>query len=307
MNRNDPFVHALAGIVGSIGAFGLTYPLITISLNMQAKEKEGGKKRNSTFELISEILKEKGWKGLYSGLQSGMIGIIATSGIYYYSYESFRLAIEKRRGDKMNDLESLLIAAAAGSITALCTCPIWVVNLRLSLLEKQGEAKNKSMFQTAKSIVKEEGVSSLWKGIVPALILTLNPTIQYASFEKLKNMYAKNGRPSMSQSFFMAAIAKVVATVVTYPYILLKSRLQQKLDGKDVYSGTTDAIQKIARDEGLLGFYRGIESKIVQSVLNSAFTFMFKEQMVSVVIIAFRLMKVFSFLLYLNKKVKMFI
>lgn len=46
------------------------------------------------------------------------------------------------------------------------------------------------------------------------------------------------------------------------------------------YSGTHDAISKMIRYEGLHGFYKGMGTKIVQSVLAAAVLFMVKEELV---------------------------
>ena len=53
--------------------------------------------------------------------------------------------------------------------------------------------------------------------------------------------------------FFLSAAAKLGATVVTYPLLLVKARLQSA--GKHTssdrkYSGTVDAIERIYRTEG---------------------------------------------------------
>jgi adenine nucleotide transporter 17 len=44
--------------------------------------------------------------------------------------------------------------------------------------------------------------------------------------------------------------------------------------------GTLDAILKMIRYEGLHGFYKGMSTKIVQSVLAAAVLFMIKEELV---------------------------
>lgn len=53
---------------------------------------------------------------------------------------------------------------------------------------------------------------------------------------------------------------------------------------KDAYlcllSGTLDAILKMIRYEGFYGFYKGMSTKIVQSVLAAAVLFMVKEELV---------------------------
>lgn len=45
-------------------------------------------------------------------------------------------------------------------------------------------------------------------------------------------------------------------------------------------SGTIDAILKIIHYEGWSGFYKGMSTKIVQSVLAAAVLFMIKEELV---------------------------
>jgi adenine nucleotide transporter 17 len=45
-------------------------------------------------------------------------------------------------------------------------------------------------------------------------------------------------------------------------------------------SGTLDAILKMIHYEGFYGFYKGMSTKIVQSVLSAAVLFMIKEELV---------------------------
>lgn len=44
--------------------------------------------------------------------------------------------------------------------------------------------------------------------------------------------------------------------------------------------GTLDAVTKMVRFEGLGGFYKGMSTKIVQSVVAAAILFMIKEELV---------------------------
>jgi hypothetical protein len=78
---------------------------------------------------------------------------------------------------------------------------------------------------------KEEGVSGLWKGVTTNLILVSNPTVHYFIYDRLKLWAAAlvdvRGRPLNSAEFFlMGAIAKCVATVVTYPVQVAQAQLR---------------------------------------------------------------------------------
>lgn len=64
-----------------------------------------------------------------------------------------------------------------------------------------------------------------------------------------------------------------VATTLTYPYIVLKSRLQANSAQSRAYTSSFGGLQKILREEGLQGLYRGVGSKLVQSVLTAAILF----------------------------------
>jgi len=55
-------------------------------------------------------------------------------------------------------------------------------------------------------------------------------------------------------------------------------QLRQGNDETSKYNSTLDAFKKIIKNEGVSGLYKGIQSKIFQSVLAAAFLFMFKDK-----------------------------
>lgn len=155
--------------------------------------------------------------------------------------------------------------------------------------DESGSKKTKiGMREAAKNILKEEGIVGFWRGILPALVLVSNPVIQYTVFERLKRIVEKSKKNLSAIDYFWLGagkslhnlVSKLCATSLTYPYIVVKSRMHLK-DSKDEnsrYSSILDGFKKILKTEGIAGFYKGIESKLVQSVLTAAFTFAFKEK-----------------------------
>ncbi|KAJ2176352.1 hypothetical protein GGF45_003700, partial [Coemansia sp. RSA 551] len=83
--------------------------------------------------------------------------------------------------------------------------------------------------------------------------------------------------------FVLGAISKLCATSITYPYILIKSRMQlkQSKNENERYSSLIDGLRKVIASEGIAGLYKGIESKLLQSVLTASFLFMSKEALFS--------------------------
>lgn len=84
-----------------------------------------------------------------------------------------------------------------------------------------------------------------------------------------------------------AALGGVIATGCTYPIDTLKSKLQASTSGKSAF----EVLQKVLKEEGLLGLLKGLESKLVwsfvgkfvfygaYSYLNQAWTAIMKSQM----------------------------
>ncbi|KAJ7541893.1 hypothetical protein O6H91_10G081200 [Diphasiastrum complanatum] len=145
---------------------------------------------------------------------------------------------------------------------------------------------------TIQDLYREAGIVGFWKGVLPTLIMVSNPSIQFMIYETLlkhmtrKRKLNKHGLKNVSafEVFLLGAFAKLGATVATYPLLVVKSRLQAKqdtsVDNSLHYTGTLDAIAKMVKYEGLRGFYRGMSTKIVQSVLAAAVLFMIKEELV---------------------------
>jgi len=88
--------------------------------------------------------------------------------------------------------------------------------------ELLGETKKPytGLFECIQRIAAEEGVGALWDGCLASLILVSNPTIQFVTYDTLKNIAVKRkGRQTLSnlEYFILGAIAKAVATIITYP------------------------------------------------------------------------------------------
>jgi adenine nucleotide transporter 17 len=160
---------------------------------------------------------------------------------------------------------------------------------------------------TARGIYADAGVRGFWQGVVPALVMVSNPALQYAFYESAADRFkairararrrrgasnANASRPialTAAEVFVAGALAKIAATLLTYPVLLVKSRLQASSKSDDSamrYDGTIDALRRIVREEGYGAFYRGMGTKMTQTVFASALMFAAKEEIVKATRIA---------------------
>jgi len=172
---------------------------------------------------------------------------------------------------RLTTLESMAAGALAGSATVLITNPIWVVNTRMTarksetseplLPTKEGEvpAEKKrapGTLSTFLKIIREDGPTRLFAGVLPALVLVINPILQYTIFEQLKQVLEKRRKVTARDSFLLGALGKLAATSITYPYITVKSRAHVATgEGRE---GMTASLKRIVREEGVAGLYGGM-------------------------------------------------
>ncbi|KAI1213682.1 mitochondrial carrier [Annulohypoxylon truncatum] len=294
--QNDNVAHALAGAGGGILSMVLTYPLVTLSTRAQVESKRA---ETAFLAAVRQIVAREGVAGLYAGLDSAVFGISVTNFVYYYWYEwtrgSFEAAATRagRASKKLTTIEAMIAGAIAGSATVILTNPIWVVNTRMTtrkgqLEQEQAggggdttavvEKKKPTTIGTLMALLRDEGPQALFRGVVPALVLVINPILQYTLFEQLKNAYERRRKHNVTPTvaFFLGAIGKLFATSITYPYITVKSQMHVADDGEK-REGMTQAIRRVIKEEGYAGLYKGIGPKVTQSVLTAAFLFAFKD------------------------------
>lgn len=201
---------------------------------------------------------------------------------------------QSKQPQQLNMALNLLIGIIAGCATQLFVTPLSVVQTRIMTQTKKKNLKDvqtPSIFGMLMRIASEEGISALFAGIIPSLVLTANPAIQFVVFDRLKHLAQsfirswQKAHEGMSMtlpatySFLIGAIAKIAATLVTYPYIMAKVRLQWKGgEGAPKYKGTLHVIQSILKDDGVFGLYTGVRAQMLKSVLGAALMFMGKER-----------------------------
>lgn len=152
-----------------------------------------------------------------------------------------------------------------------------------------------SSFTTGvKQILQTEGVAGFYRGLLPALFGVSHGALQFLAYEQLKIYRSKmttipttlssSSGDSTDQRrklgnldfFVISSLSKTFAGCVTYPYQVLRSRLQT-YDAHLVYRGAGDAIAQIWAREGLAGFYKGLGPNLFRVLPSTWVTFLVYE------------------------------
>ncbi|XP_035786515.1 peroxisomal membrane protein PMP34-like [Anopheles albimanus] len=308
------WVHAVSGSAGSVIAMSAFYPLDTVRSRLQLEEPDR-RKALSTWRILMHLIEEEGFATLYRGLVPVLQSLCISNFVYFYTFHSLKAlraaSVAGGPGAGQSALGDLLLGSLAGVVNVLTTTPFWVVNTRLKMkgIDQQhrllggagssssarngghsshssNSVKYDGLLDGLQYIARTEGVRGLWAGAVPSLLLVINPAIQFMVYEALKRRLTE-GRPSSSSPsaitfFSIGAIAKMIATVLTYPLQLVQTKLRHGNADKSLnLPSDIDTVQLlliILKRQGVAGLYRGLEAKLLQTVLTAALMFMAYEK-----------------------------
>eukprot|EP00928_Gymnodinium_smaydae_P009507 TRINITY_DN13570_c0_g1_i1.p1 TRINITY_DN13570_c0_g1~~TRINITY_DN13570_c0_g1_i1.p1 ORF type:complete len:306 (+),score=45.62 TRINITY_DN13570_c0_g1_i1:74-991(+) len=285
------FTHAVSGSVAGQVAITVFYPLNLIRTKRQLQDRES--KRN-VFQGVAEFAKTEGVLALYVGLWANLVCIGSSNFVYFYIYNGLRAAVltrKRHRGrvERISAKANLVIASVAGSLNVLITNPLWVASMRIMAKGMRKAHEEDGVLESLQRIASTEGVRALWNGVLPSLMLVSNPVVQFVTYEYLKKLWQRICRRSALRGFeffLIGALAKVAATVATYPIQLAQSRLRntKHIDcSSEEYSGVVDCLVKTARKDGVRGLFRGMEAKLWQTVLGAAFHFAVYEKLIQLI------------------------
>jgi solute carrier family 25 (peroxisomal adenine nucleotide transporter), member 17 len=197
---DDPaLVQALSGIGGQVFSSLLTYPLDVIKTRVQTslavKAAPGAAAADDSFSgVLGTILAESGWRGLYHGLGGEITKESLKTFVYFYMYTyikgGMRAALLPPPGSSSDGAaalpplsvgKNLVAGALAAACGQLANNPMNVAHTRMVA----GTSSN-GFLGTIRDMYAEGGVAELYAGILPSLLLTCNPAINYAVFDQAK-------------------------------------------------------------------------------------------------------------------------
>lgn len=166
-------------------------------------------------------------------------------------------------------------SASSGVLTRIVCQPFDVVKIRFQLqlepIKKGSAAKYTSIAGAFAQIPREEGARALWKGLIPAQLLSVAfNTSQFVAFEVItRNVFpllpAKLQMPDMKPAthFLCGAMAGCTATAIAQPLDVLRTRFVAQGEPRR-YTSISQALVMLIKEEGFLAMYKGLIPTLIQ-------------------------------------------
>ena len=267
-----PFINGgLAGMV----ATSVVQPIDMIKVRIQLAG-EGAKSgpKATPLSVTREIIAAGKVMDLYTGISAGLLrqAVYTTARIGFF--DTFMKALTVRataNGNKIGFSERAIAGLSAGGLAAMIGNPADLALIRMQSdgLKPLAERKNyKSVIDALSNIAKTEGVARLWAGATPTIVRAMALNFgQLAFFSEAKQQLKDTSLSSRAQTLGASAVAGFFASFFSLPFDFVKTRLQKQqraADGTLPYKGMGDCFKKVAKEEGLLRFYRGFGTYYVR-------------------------------------------
>ncbi|KAL5122630.1 Folate transporter 1, chloroplastic [Glycine soja] len=280
--------NATAGAAAGFATVAVMHPLDVVRTRFQVND---GRVSNfpsykNTAHAVFTIARSEGLRGLYAGFLPGVLGSTISWSLYFFFYDRAKQRYARNREGKLSPGLHLASAAEAGAIVSFFTNPVWLVKTRLQLQTPLHQTRPYSgVYDAFITIMREEGFSALYKGIVPGLFLVSHGAIQFTAYEELRKVivdFKSKGSTVDNQNpdkllnsvdyAVLGATSKLAAVLLTYPF-------QQRPSGDGVprYMDTLHVVKETARFESVRGFYKGITANLLKNAPASSITFIVYE------------------------------
>lgn len=181
-------------------------------------------------------------------------------------------------------LPELLIGAFARATAGMAVLPMTVIKVRM-----EAGKFHQNIIKECIKMYKDGGIGSFYRGAVPtALRDAPYAGIHLASYSWLKSILSidskcdskhVNSVSGRGKRTFAAGCAGLIATAVTHPFDVLKTRIQAPTSSTNTKPKLSSVLSNLLTRDGGLTFFRGITPRLVRKGLSSAVTWTVFEEL----------------------------
>jgi len=223
------------------------FPLDTLRTRLQAQQ---------------GFWKAGGFRGCYNGLLSAAIGSAPGAALFFSTYETMKGVIKRKSGGSEHWTHHSA-ASACGEVAA-CLIRVPTDNVK----QNMQVGRYTRLSEAVGAQYKAGGVGAFYTGYATTVAREIPfAFIQFPLYEGFKKAWASSqGREtSPTQGAACGSAAGAIAAAITTPLDVAKTRIMLDVKGADVvkkYTGTLQALQTIASEEGAMALFKGIGPRV---------------------------------------------
>ncbi|KAF2667200.1 mitochondrial carrier [Microthyrium microscopicum] len=263
----------VAGAFAGIAEHSVMYPIDLLKTRMQVVNPSPTAVYSGISNAMVTITKVEGFRTLWRGVSSVVVGAGPAHAVYFATYESVKHAMGGNEGGKHE--HHPLAAAVSGSCATIASDalmnPFDVIKQRMQIQN----SSYKSIVDCARTVFRNEGLTAFYVSYPTTLCMTVPFTaLQFVAYESMSKVLNPKGQYDPYTHCFAGGLAGGIAAGITTPLDVIKTLLQTRGSANDAELRTVQGLAQAARiikqREGYKGFFRGLKPRIVTTMPSTA-------------------------------------
>ncbi|KAK3115187.1 hypothetical protein LTR53_005736 [Teratosphaeriaceae sp. CCFEE 6253] len=260
---------AAGGFAGAIEAFA-TYPFEFAKTRVQLRQQKGVPTPRNPFKVVAQVYRTEGLPALYKGCSTLVIGSVGKDGIRFLSFDTIKNAFKDPETGTLSPLRNLAAGMASGVVASI-TAVTPTERIKTALIDDaRTEKRYRSMTHCIKTIVREDGLLGLYRGLAGTTLKQAGATaFRMGTYNILKDYETTRHIPQTTlTNFANGSVAGIVTTLTTQPFDTIKTRCQSSRG-----ASTVEACRSVVKDYGWKGFWKGTTMRLGRTVFSGGILF----------------------------------
>ena len=245
-------------------------PIDVVKVRMQFSGSNAGVEYKGSIDAARQIARNEGVGALFKGLKPALLRQATYGSMRYGLYTPIRNFIGVDPDVPKSEIpivQKIAAGAGAGAIASFLANPTDLIKVRMQVEGMGGSASTqqyRGLSDAFKTIVRNEGVAGLWKGVGPTCgRATVLAAAELSSYDEIKCRFLKAQwfEEGLPLHVATSLVAGFIATACASPFDVAKSRVMgQPVDahGKGrLYKGMIDCLVKTVIREGPQTLWKG--------------------------------------------------
>ena len=215
----------------------------------------------AVWRMAQYINSTMGVRSFWRGHTATLVRVIPYSATNFFVFDRTKHFLESFPESRLHPVALKFTAGAVSGSTAVCvTYPLEALRARLAV-DLDGTRYPGGYIQAVRSIVRSDGLISLYSGLRPTLLgIVPYAGTSFAVYESLKTDHM-----SFESRFAVGALAGILAQAITYPLDVVRRRMQ--VHPKE-YTGMLMSLRRVVMEEGVVtGLYKGLSMNLIKGPL----------------------------------------
>eukprot|EP00112_Aurelia_sp_Birch-Aquarium-sp1_P018639 Seg447.3 transcript_id=Seg447.3/GoldUCD/mRNA.D3Y31 product=Mitoferrin-1 protein_id=Seg447.3/GoldUCD/D3Y31 len=270
--------YIMAGAAAGIMEHCVMYPVDCVKTRMQCLRPSPGAIYSGINDAFKKMVRTEGALSPFRGMNIVALGAGPAHALYFSSYEKTKTLIGSwGHGNHSSTVSVVGAGVVATLFHDAAMNPIDFVKQRLQMFG----SPYRGVFHCFRTVIKEEGIRAFYRSYTTQLTMNIPfQCVHFVTYEGFRKKFNPEGGYHARTHVLAGGLAGAIAAATTTPLDVAKTLLNtqekcvvceiQHADTRVFLSGMVNALKMIYKLEGVGGYFRGLQARVIYQMPSCA-------------------------------------